>query len=168
MQSVFGYISVLPGAFSAYRYKALQNGPDGRGPLASYFRGETLHGGGADGAGLFGTCYVASIEHADLISCLAERNMYLAEDRILCFEIVTKKNEAWTLRYVKSAKAATDVPTTVRILHRVTSRMVFMDLPNIGSGVHLSASSLVERFSLRFDPCHHLLLPHLDVRPEPS
>lgn len=39
--------------------------------------------------------------------------MYLAEDRILCFEIVTKKHEAWTLRYVKSAKAATDVPTSV-------------------------------------------------------
>ncbi len=39
--------------------------------------------------------------------------MYLAEDRILCFEIVTKKHEAWTLKYVKSAKAATDVPTSV-------------------------------------------------------
>jgi len=58
--------------------------------------------------------------------------MYLAEDRILCFEIVTKKREGWTyvlirqswllfliftfsLKYVKSAKAATDVPTSVRI-----------------------------------------------------
>ncbi|KAF8665496.1 hypothetical protein AX16_000511 [Volvariella volvacea WC 439] len=94
LESVFGYISVLPGAFSAYRYKALLNGPDGKGPLASYFKGETMHGG-SSGAGLFG------------------RNMYLAEDRILCFEIVTKKHEGWTLKYVKSAKAATDVPTTV-------------------------------------------------------
>jgi len=94
LESVFGYISVLPGAFSAYRYKALQNGPDGKGPLASYFKGETMHGG-SSGAGLF------------------ERNMYLAEDRILCFEIVTKKHEGWILKYVKSAKASTDVPTSV-------------------------------------------------------
>jgi chitin synthase len=95
LESVFGYISVLPGAFSAYRYKALLNGPDGKGPLASYFKGETMHSGGANSAGLF------------------ERNMYLAEDRILCFEIVTKKHESWVLRYVKSAKASTDVPTSI-------------------------------------------------------
>ncbi|CEL57272.1 chitin synthase [Rhizoctonia solani AG-1 IB] len=90
LESVFGYISVLPGAFSAYRYKALLGKP-----LEMYFKGETMHGGGSDGAGLF------------------ERNMYLAEDRILCFEIVTKQKEAWTLKYVKSAKASTDVPTTI-------------------------------------------------------
>jgi chitin synthase len=95
LESIFGYISVLPGAFSAYRYAALQNGPDGKGPLASYFKGEAMHGGGPNGAGLF------------------ERNMYLAEDRILCFEIVTKKREGWVLKYVKSAKASTDVPATV-------------------------------------------------------
>ncbi|KAF9055943.1 chitin synthase 2 [Panaeolus papilionaceus] len=94
LESVFGYISVLPGAFSAYRYKALLNGPDGKGPLASYFKGETMHATGSD-AGLF------------------ERNMYLAEDRILCFEIVTKKREGWVLKYVKSAKASTDVPASV-------------------------------------------------------
>ncbi|KAJ7611002.1 chitin synthase 2 [Roridomyces roridus] len=85
----------LESVFGAYRYRALQNGPNGKGPLASYFKGETMHAGGTSGAGLF------------------ERNMYLAEDRILCFEIVTKKNEAWTLKYVKSAKASTDVPTSV-------------------------------------------------------
>ncbi|KAG9099470.1 Chitin synthase, class 2 [Ceratobasidium sp. UAMH 11750] len=89
LKSVFGYISVLPGAFSACRYKALLGKP-----LQQYFKGETMHGGsGGDGAGLF------------------ERNMYRAKDRILCFKIVTKKNEAWTHKYVKSTKASTDVPT---------------------------------------------------------
>jgi chitin synthase len=89
LESVFGFISVLPGAFSAYRYVALQNDHLGQGPLASYFKGEKSHGAGA---GIF------------------EANMYLAEDRILCFELVTKRNESWVLRYVKSAYAETDVP----------------------------------------------------------
>lgn len=43
-ESVFGYITVLPGAFSAYRYIALKNDSDGNGPLASYFKGEKLYG----------------------------------------------------------------------------------------------------------------------------
>ncbi|CAJ0753265.1 2165_t:CDS:2 [Entrophospora sp. SA101] len=90
LESIFGYISVLPGAFSAYRYKALVNTAPGKGPLASYFKGETLHGEGE--AGIF------------------EANMYLAEDRILCFELVAKKKESWKLKYVKSAKA--DKPAT--------------------------------------------------------
>ncbi|CAG8515161.1 12896_t:CDS:2 [Dentiscutata heterogama] len=95
LESVFGYISVLPGAFSAYRYRALLDTAPGKGPLASYFKGEAMHGSGAVNAGIF------------------EANMYLAEDRILCFELVTKKNEAWKLKYVKSAKAETDVPDNV-------------------------------------------------------
>ena len=47
-ESVFGYITVLPGAFSAYRYIALQNDERGVGPLASYFKGEVLHGRDTD------------------------------------------------------------------------------------------------------------------------
>ena len=41
-ESVFGYITVLPGAFSAYRYIALQNDVSGQGPLQKYFLGETM------------------------------------------------------------------------------------------------------------------------------
>ncbi|KAI2473120.1 glycosyltransferase family 2 protein [Annulohypoxylon bovei var. microspora] len=92
LESAFGFISVLPGAFSAYRYVALQNDKNGLGPLEKYFKGETLHGAGA---GVF------------------TANMYLAEDRILCFELVTKRNCHWILQYVKSATGETDVPDTV-------------------------------------------------------
>lgn len=89
LESVFGYITVLPGALSAYRYHALQNDSTGHGPLSQYFKGETLHG-----------------QDADVFTA----NMYLAEDRILCWELVAKRNERWVLKYVKSATGETDVP----------------------------------------------------------
>lgn len=92
MESMFGFITVLPGAFSAYRYEALQNNDLDEGPLNKYFKGETLHN---SQAGLF------------------TANMYLAEDRILCFELVAKRNSSWLLKYVKSAHAVTDVPETL-------------------------------------------------------
>ncbi|KAF9139618.1 Chitin synthase, class 1 [Linnemannia schmuckeri] len=92
LESVFGYISVLPGAFSAYRYRALQNDPSGQGPLEKYFLGEKFHGSDAN---------------------IFTANMYLAEDRILCFELVAKRNAAWVLQYVKSAYGETDVPGSV-------------------------------------------------------
>jgi chitin synthase len=38
--------------------------------------------------------------------------MYLAEDRVLCFEIVAKPNANWVLKYVKSAIGETDCPDT--------------------------------------------------------
>ena len=41
-ESIFGYITVLPGAFSAYRYIALQNDKNGIGPLQKYFLGEKM------------------------------------------------------------------------------------------------------------------------------
>lgn len=89
-ESVFGYISVLPGALSAYRYKALQNHEDGTGPLNSYFKGESLNDG----------------PNRDVFSA----NMYLAEDRILCWELVAKRDSKWLLKYVKEASGETDLP----------------------------------------------------------
>ena len=89
IESTFGYITVLPGALSAYRYYALQNDATGHGPLSQYFKGEQLHGQSSD---------------------IFTANMYLAEDRILCWELVAKRDERWVLKYVKSAKGETDVP----------------------------------------------------------
>ena len=40
LESCFGYISVLPGAFSAYRWEALQDINEEEGPLVAYFKGE--------------------------------------------------------------------------------------------------------------------------------
>ena len=66
LKSVFGYITVLPGAFSAYRYIALQNHTMGEGLLQKYFLGEKMHGAGAD---------------------IFTANMYLAEDRVGCVQV---------------------------------------------------------------------------------
>jgi len=92
LESSFGYVSVLPGAFSAYRTRAIR----GR-PLGQYFHGdhslaEKLGDKGVQGMGIF------------------KKNMFLAEDRILCFELVAKAKDKWVLGYVKPAKGETDVP----------------------------------------------------------
>ncbi|KAE8209951.1 hypothetical protein CF327_g6124 [Tilletia walkeri] len=92
LESTFGYVSVLPGAFSAYRFRAIQ----GR-PLQQYFHGDhTL----ADRLGKKG------VHGMNIFT----KNMFLAEDRILCFELVAKAGDKWTLSYVKPSKGETDVP----------------------------------------------------------
>ncbi|KAJ4356913.1 Chitin synthase, class 3 [Ascochyta clinopodiicola] len=92
LESAFGYVSVLPGAFSAYRFRAIM----GR-PLEQYFHGDhtlsaILGKKGIDGMNIF------------------KKNMFLAEDRILCFELVAKAGAKWHLSYVKASKGETDVP----------------------------------------------------------
>lgn len=101
LESCFGFISVLPGAFSGYRFSALQNGVDGTGPLQKYFLGEKLRNSEKEN----------KVSRAN--SMYPSKQVYLAEDRILCFELVTKKNCAYRLSYVKGAKAETDVPDKI-------------------------------------------------------
>lgn len=105
---IFGFISVLPGAFSAYRYVALQNDINGRGPLEKYFKGEFLHSSGEldPNDDEYELKRTQMQEEAGIFTS----NMYLAEDRILCFELVAKQGCLWLLRYVKLASAETDVP----------------------------------------------------------
>lgn len=86
-ESVFGFISVLPGAFSAYRYEAIE----GR-PLQKYF-----------------SSFQKKLSELGAFRA----NMYLAEDRILCFELICQKDRTWTLHYVKNALATTDAPPTL-------------------------------------------------------
>jgi chitin synthase len=92
LESSFGYVSVLPGAFSAYRYRAIL----GR-PIEQYFHGDHSLADRLGPKGIYGMN-------------IFTKNMFLAEDRILCFELVAKANEKWTLTYVKPSKAETDVP----------------------------------------------------------
>lgn len=86
LESAFGFISVLPGAFSAYRFCAVKGEP-----MKKYFAGEFMH---------------KSKKKNNFFTS----NMYLAEDRILCYELVAKKGEKWILQYVKNSTGETDVP----------------------------------------------------------
>ncbi|KAG5639022.1 hypothetical protein H0H81_007930 [Sphagnurus paluster] len=94
LESSFGYVSVLPGAFSAYRFRAIL----GR-PLEQYFHGDHSLADRLGPKGIYGMN-------------IFTKNMFLAEDRILCFELVAKAGDKWTLTYVKPSKAETDVPET--------------------------------------------------------
>jgi len=84
-ESLFGFVSVLPGAFSTFRWEAIKGDP-----LRSFFKG------------LEGDKHTAK-----------EANMYLAEDRIMCLEILRKYSGNWVLRYIPGCRALTDPPTTV-------------------------------------------------------
>ena len=93
-ESACGFISVLPGAFSAYRWVALL-GTGTVSPLTAYFKLESAEAGQID----------------PMVA-----NMYLAEDRILCNELVLQANEAWVLHYECGAQASTDTPATLQAL----------------------------------------------------
>ena len=87
LESIFGYITVLPGAFSAYRWEVL--------------KGDTLW-----------EDYFKSICRPEAMD-LYYSNIYLAEDRVLCLSLVAQKEKNNILRYVRYSKAQTDVPDTI-------------------------------------------------------
>ena len=69
-ESMSGFINVLPGAFSGYRWEALKrNKNSGKSILDAYLK--------------------TVIDPNHKFESIEEANMYLAEDRILCLQIFT-------------------------------------------------------------------------------
>ena len=90
MESFFGFVSVLPGAFSTFRWQCI-NGT----PLNEFLKGAK------DEFGMINklqSCYTA--------------NKFLAEDRIMPLEILAADGN-WTVSYVPGAKCLTDPPLSL-------------------------------------------------------
>jgi chitin synthase len=98
LESIIGYVSVLPGAFSAYRWEAL----DDPTTLNAYFYSQ----------------------RPGALLDLFKANMYLAEDRILCLELMCQKDRWNILRFVKGSEAVTDVPDNLNTLMAQRRRWV--------------------------------------------
>jgi len=90
-ETLFGFVSVLPGAFSTFRWECINGSP-----LDEFLKG-------------------AADEFGDMtkIRSCAEANKYLAEDRIMCLEIIAKKNCNYIIHYVPGAQCLTDPPTSL-------------------------------------------------------
>jgi len=155
LESSFGYVSVLPGAFSAYRYRAIQ----GR-PLEQYFHGDHSLADRLGSKGIYGMN-------------IFTKNMFLAEDRILCFELVAKAGCKWTLTYVKPSKAETDVPETAveligqrrRWLNGSFAASIVSFVPSLVKRSYSPGASVCHRALwsiVQLQPWHHphVLLPH--------
>lgn len=89
-ESFFGFISVLPGAWSAYRWDALTED------------------------NLLEREYFKTVLTPDYVyKTIKEANKILAEDRLLCLAIFTKKNNRYILKYCPDAVARTDLVNTI-------------------------------------------------------
>lgn len=104
---ISGYLSVIPGQFCVFRWAAISSTKeqtDGnienlKTPLDNYFRG-------LNNLGPF------------------ESNMFLAEDRILGYEIISRKNSNWQLAYVPEVLAITDSCDTLTELFHQRRRWI--------------------------------------------
>ncbi|EXL78986.1 hypothetical protein FOPG_06968 [Fusarium oxysporum f. sp. conglutinans race 2 54008] len=91
-ESATGFLSLLPGACSAYRYV----GSSGK-PLEDMLLGDPtwIQGHNRDRPAL----------------SPVNINRHLADDRVICFRIISKPNTQWLLKYVP-VTATTDIPIT--------------------------------------------------------
>ncbi|EAR85461.1 chitin synthase (macronuclear) [Tetrahymena thermophila SB210] len=94
-ESLLGFLHVLPGAWSAYRYKALEIKLSQRQNLLQkrYFK--------------------QLINPDQLEGNIQEANMFLAEDRILCLGIYCQPDSNFILKYIPDAQAFTDPVETL-------------------------------------------------------
>jgi chitin synthase len=101
MESTFGFISVLPGAFSAYRYSALR---------VRCVRHQAEDGSGDDALQVYFSSISKPLGPRNNSKALGplKGNMFLAEDRVLVFELLATGGREFFLRYVSSAAAYTD------------------------------------------------------------
>ncbi|KAL4500526.1 hypothetical protein ABPG72_002950 [Tetrahymena utriculariae] len=89
-ESLLGFLHVLPGAWSAYRYEALEVKFSNR-------------------QNLLQRKYFKQLVNPDkLEGNIKEANMFLAEDRILCLGIYCQPDSNFTLKFIPDAKAFTD------------------------------------------------------------
>ena len=91
-ESLFGFVSVLPGAFSTFKWECIKDKP-----LNEFLKGSK----GSEYELKFGWF---------------QSNMYLAEDRIMWKEIVCKSGTKWILNYVPGAICLTDPPLSLTTL----------------------------------------------------
>ncbi|KAJ4215847.1 hypothetical protein FSOLCH5_011428 [Fusarium solani] len=89
-ESATGYLALLPGAFSAWRFR----GQMGK-PLEDTLLGDPT---------------VIQTRSSQRPWNL---NRYLADDRVICFQVVSKAGQKWHLEYDSSIVARTDIPTSV-------------------------------------------------------
>ncbi|KAL4500529.1 hypothetical protein ABPG72_002953 [Tetrahymena utriculariae] len=109
--SFLGFLHVLPGAWSAYRYDALE--------VRSYQKTNFMQEN-----------YFSSVLNPDLLTNdIKEANKFLAEDRILCLGIISAKGSNYQLKYIPDAYAVTDSPQTleefIQQRRRWTNSMIF-------------------------------------------
>ncbi|MDV2999808.1 MAG: hypothetical protein N5P05_001414 [Chroococcopsis gigantea SAG 12.99] len=81
---VAGYLSVLPGRFSVFRWATLKADDQSKSPLNRYFQG------------------------MDQQPTLFEANTFLVEDMVICPEIVTGTSPSWRLAYLPSLETISD------------------------------------------------------------